>query len=577
MRLEFLISLLCAGLLPFTGSCGGNEDPAPLQGASAAAGTPPGMGAAAAAGLAGSGVSGAGGTAGVGAAPTTGTGSSPMVAGTAGTAAGSGGTQDQPPSGGSTSGGSTASGGASEPSGGTTAPETGTGGTPPNDGEVDCNAVSGSGLPINATGWLDRTCNDVGIQGAWYCYTDEIQASSCADQIPPFEASGMCLSGTAVEDDTYESWGGGIGLSLNDPGEGGAKGSYDATANGVVGFRITLEGDSLGQSIRVGFNGFAEESELPSPFVEVGELEPGSPVTAEVMIADALVPESWELENSGEGADPTTIYDLQVQFPGGEVEGEYSFCITSIEPITDGSSSVVTCDVSGLTQAGSTSDRYGEINAGNYMVQNNIWNNANGASQSITAYQGASASSVAFLVSPSINVSSDEPASYPSAVYGWHYGEWHGGYQSARSIASIGSAPSTYEYCAPSSGRYNVSYDIWIHPESSPADPPGGTELMIWVAYRDATPIGTEVDSVELAGANWEVWYGDNAGGWDTLSYRRITNAQSVDFDIMEFVNDGVSRNYYSSSENLIGIQAGFEIWEGTEEFTAQSFTASVN
>ncbi len=236
------------------------------------------------------------------------------------------------------------------------------------------------------------------------------------------------------------------------------------------------------------------------------------------------------------------------------------------------------CDVSGLTQHGSTSDQYGTITAGNYMVQNNIWNAINGASQTVTAYRGAGANAVAFQVRPNISVSSDEPASYPSVVYGWHYGTFYGGYSSARKISAIGAMPSVFEYCAPADGSYDVSYDVWIHDQPTASEPGGGsTELMIWIGTRDATPIGDEVDSVSIGGANWEVWYGGNAGGWQTLSYRRVTNTQAVDFDLMDFVLDGVSRSYYSSSDYVLGIEAGFEIWDSTETFTLQNYSVSVN
>lgn len=490
-------------------------------------------------------------------------GSGDPLFGSGGTLGATGGTG----SAGAGAGGSAATGGSGTSAGGST-------GTP--NGDADCSSVSGSGLPINASGWVGSSCGTPGIQGAWYCY-DDGQPSTCTSGSTPFQAgTGMCLSGTSIIDTTYTAWGGGIGLSLNESGgNSSVKSAYDATANGVLGFRITLEGDSLGQSIRVGFSGAREPGDLPSPFVEVGELTPGTPVTAEILIADALVPLAWELENSGEGADPTSIFDLQVQFPGAEVAGEYSFCIKSIEPITDGSVPTVTCDVSGLTQYGSTSDEYGTINAGSYMVQNDVWNPLNGATQSITAYQGPGANSVAFRVQPNINVSSLEPASYPSAVYGWHFGSFHGGYTTARQISAISSAPSVYEYCAPSSGRYNVAYDLWIHPQTNPPNPDGGTELMIWIGTRDATPIGSEVGTATLAGATWEVWYGDDA--WDTLSYRRITNTPSVDFDLMEFIRDGVSRGYYQSSEYLLSVQTGFEIWEGNEPFTAQRISTSIN
>ncbi len=220
----------------------------------------------------------------------------------------------------------TSSGGSPIGSGGSApAPTGGSTSTAPT--QIDCSSVSGSGLPINSTGWVDASCDTPGIQGAWYCFDDEIQESSCVQNVPPFGTTGMCLSGTSIDGDgEYDSWGGGIGLSLNETGgSSSVKNPYNATENGVRGFRVTLEGDSLGQSMRVGFAASLDTENDISPFVEVGTLEPGTPVIADVMIADSLVPEDWDAPNAGESADPTTLYDLQIQYPGAEVDGQYSF------------------------------------------------------------------------------------------------------------------------------------------------------------------------------------------------------------------------------------------------------------
>ncbi|MBN2195233.1 MAG: hypothetical protein JW751_20620 [Polyangiaceae bacterium] len=565
----------------FATACGGSEPPLNPFGT--------GIGGTTGGGTTG-GVSGSGGV-GTGAAPGGGTSGSggvlPSGGGTptGGTGAGGavtgGATTGGVMTGGAVTGGTVPTGGVG---GGTTGGTSGSGGGEIIEDPIDCTSVSGAGLPVNESGWLDASCNSFGLQGAWYCFTDEIQTSTCASGTPPWQAgSGMCLSGTSVIDEDYKSWGGGIGLSLNETGgEDSVKTAYDAAANNVVGFRITLEGDSLGMSMRVGYSGAADPGDDITPFVEIGEISPGTPLVAEVLIEDAVVPEEWEtVPNPGALADPSQIYDIQVQYPGGEEDGEYSFCITNIEPMTTGDVPDVNCNLTG--QVWGTSERYGTSEVSGYMIQNNVWNDAAVGHQSISAFNASGG--VGFIVhaDSGYDVLSDpngRPGGYGSAVLGWHTdGGFHGSYQSARQISGIGSARSQWNYCTPSAGNWNASYDIWLAPGGAQPSGDQGTELMIWTAHRDATPIGTELDTVTIGGASWEVWVGEDAGPWQTISFRRITNTRTVDIDLKDFFTAGDPYADYDSSHSLYGIQAGFEVWSSDNQnlnFTTALFNASV-
>src|SRR5690606_8097864 len=142
-------------------------------------------------------------------------------------------------------------------------------------GPVECTNTDLTTLPLDETGWVARECNSSGIQGAWYCYADNIAPTSCVSGMVPYRAgAGMCVSGETVMDDTFAAWGAGIGLSLNETGEGedgsaSVKSAYNATMNEVAGFRISITGDTGGKPIRVGFTGAAADTGLPSPFWEL--------------------------------------------------------------------------------------------------------------------------------------------------------------------------------------------------------------------------------------------------------------------------------------------------------------------
>jgi hypothetical protein len=370
----------------------------------------------------------------------------------------------------------------------------------------------------------------------------------------------------------YNAWGAGIGLSLNETGEmadGSAsiKSPYNATMNGVAGFAISIAGTTGDKQIRVGFKGPATATDLPVPFFSV----PG-PGDYVVMLADALVPADWDVDNAGELADPTTLYDMQIQIVGGDdPAAAYDFCITSVKPVGEDGNVIV----------GDAVQPYGSqvcgaletITLGNqYVVQNNIWNNQGSGTQCVSALwnNGATAG---FIANPQgIDIDAEiGPKSYPSVVLGWHYGTFHGSYASARQISTLTTIPSKWTYTVPTGTEsYNVSYDVWIHSQSNPAQPNGGLELMIWTNHRDTVPIGQMIEpSVSIGGGSWEVWYGQNANGWNTVSYVNIANPSGIELDVAEFINEAVGRGY--------GVQAGFEIWRGSTEFRSDSYTVAIN
>ena len=447
-------------------------------------------------------------------------------------------------------------------------------------GGVVCSNADKSTLPIDAKGWVARECNERNIQGAFYCYDDGVNPTSCppaaADgtRPPPFRAGGgMCISGNTTLDPTYAAWGAGIGLSLGDSGGmPSVKSAYDATANGVTGFHLDITGTTGNLPLRVGYTGAAAPVGA-QPFVPF----PAGATDLDVLIADALVPESWTTDpNAGTHANPSSIFDLQVQITGGDAATTYDFCITNVTPITSDGPIVGTVPSFGTQQCGnlSTVDL-----PGRYMVQNNLYN-AMGGTQCVTAGwdMGANAG---FVVNPvNVNVPpGSAPASYPSVVLGWHYGRFYGSYTAARQFSAITSIPSSWAFTVPATGRYNASYDAWIHPtEANPRDPRGGLELMIWLNQRETTPIGTVGPTVMIGGVAWAVWYGPNAGGWNTVTYVRAGNTNSVtNLDLLPFFADAATRGWTSASAYLLSVQAGFEIWEQNQVMTSNSYVVAIN
>jgi hypothetical protein len=425
-------------------------------------------------------------------------------------------------------------------------------------------------LPIDETAWINRECTDFGIQGAWYCYDDGINPSGCpADSKPYVPGRGMCLTGSTTDDEL--AWGAGIGLSLNESGEvdgmPSVKSPFDAAAAGIIGFEITIEGDTGGNEIRVAFK--VNDVDDVAPFDDV----PGAD-TYEVLIANAEVPSAWEVPNAGAVADPTSLLDIQIQIAGGTSNANYDFCITKITPITDGSAPQPGAGEV-ATYGQEICGQYDTIDIGPFSVHNNRYG---GNAHCVQALWDNGSRGGFRLSNVSANVETGSaPGSYPALIHGWHVdGAFYGGYPAARQLSSISSIPSTLNVTVPGAGNsYNTAYDNWIASTANPGGPAGTLEQMIWINYQDTTPIGTQVDTASLAGTSWEVWYGTH-DGFSTVSYIRATNVNAIDFDMKEFMDDTVQRGYASASDYLLGIQAGFEIWRSTSPFSVDSYSVSV-
>jgi hypothetical protein len=438
-----------------------------------------------------------------------------------------------------------------------------------------CSNTDKSIIPIDETGWVAKECNNFGIQGSWYCYSDGINMSSCMKDTVPYTAGmGMCLSGVLSADST--AWGAGVGLGLNDSGTNGGtttsvKSPYNATMNGVLGFHVEISGDTGMQPVRIGFTG-SEAPTDPSPFWEV----PG-PGKYDVKLADTLVPKAWDTPSAGTTADPTKLYDMQIQIAGGTIAANYNFCVTNVTPITDPNAMMMGGTVAnyGSSQCGTNA----EINLGNkYTIRNNVYN-ASGGNECIQALWD-NGDKAGFIINPvSLNVQSGgAPGSYPSIVTGWHYGTWHGGYTAAKAVSAVTAVPTTWAFTVPSAGSYDVSYDVWMNnTNANPSTPSGGLELMVWLNQRDTTPIGTKGPTVMIGGQSWTVWYGPNSGGWNTVSYVATSNLTSYTGDLKPFFADSVTRGYINNSGYLLGVQAGFEVWNQTMSMTTNSYTVSIN
>jgi hypothetical protein len=210
----------------------------------------------------------------------------------------------------------------------------------------------------------------------------------------------------------------------------------------------------------------------------------------------------------------------------------------------------------------------GKLDAQGYIVISNMWNpNASGAICVIPYTDPGRTYSGFNISSCSVNSSDNNPAAYPSMVAGWHYTSTMSGHGLPKKVNEATSIPATWNYKAPT-GKHNVSFDIWLHPQTNVDNPGGGMEFMIWVANSGGmNPAGSQAGNASVAGGSWEIWTGNvtsDGNTWKYVAYKRTSNLGSFeDLDILPILKDAVSKGHLDGSWNILGIEAGFEIWNG--------------
>jgi hypothetical protein len=210
----------------------------------------------------------------------------------------------------------------------------------------------------------------------------------------------------------------------------------------------------------------------------------------------------------------------------------------------------------------------GEVVTLGYIVRSNKWTESAGGDLCVTALADPGRTYSGFdITSCSINSTVNDPGAYPSMVAGWHYTLKAAGHGLPKKVSEATSIITTWNYKAPT-GKHNVSYDIWLHPQTNVDNPDGGMEFMIWVANSgDVRPAGSQVGNASLAGGSWEIWtstISSQGYTWKYVAYKRTANLNSFeDLDILPMLKDAVSKGYLDAAWNILGIEAGFEIWNG--------------
>jgi len=397
--------------------------------------------------------------------------------------------------------------------------------------------------------------NPMGLQGSFYPFGD---GSSCVEPAMICGDAGCCIAGTTVVDPTYTAFGCGVGLELNS--SGGPSSVKSPYAGPVKCFDIALAGSSGGNVVRISYTHEADMTGKVAPFVELDPITDAWSGT--ICFEDAQCPNWMPAPDCGTGSQ----YDLQILVVGAVQAGAFDLCLTSLVP-HDGTGA-------GLTVLKQLCEDLEETSGSGYLFRNNVWNEA-GGDQCVTAKAGGGQAAL-IVDSSNHDLGPGEPAAYPSIVKGWHWGQWTPDSGMPAAIAGLTSSVSADVTVPQSGGRFNTAFDLWVHPDTNPATPGGGLEIMIWLNSRDAQPLGGPAGSVSLGSATWDVWTG-SVEDWQYLAYVRQGGGNTFSGDLAPFLNDAVSRGMAQNTWNLLSIQFGFEIWQSASPFAINSFSATVN
>jgi len=259
------------------------------------------------------------------------------VSGTGGTnagGAGSGGTSGAGATSGAGGAGAGGAGAGGAGAGGTNAGGAGAGGTgnggagSGGGGTAGCANSPGLELipapgQVTNTGWVDRDTNCINVEGSVY-----LQKDVAASNIYSTSMNGhVCVAGhveQVVNNDFATQWGVVVVFQLNNVG--GNALPYDATPNGIDGFKFTLSGANIPSEIRPRYRVDGSAAEYCRQICATG--------TQSILFSDAH-PSCW---TGGNSATPNTTQLTLIEFhipsrTSGDVT--FDFCIDDVTAITD--------------------------------------------------------------------------------------------------------------------------------------------------------------------------------------------------------------------------------------------------
>jgi hypothetical protein len=171
---------------------------------------------------------------------------------------------------------------------------------------------------------------------------------------------------------------------------------------------------------------------------------------------------------------------------------------------------------------------------------------------------------------------------FVSMVAGEDWGTWSPDHTLPKKLSDVGSNNKSwfYQSASPAAGAgYDATYDIFIDPTAAPTDRNSLNEIMIWVGYTSNQPLSNQWEAsgkavpyatnVSLGGRVWNVYLSQWPNGGYTMSYLDQANTGSWSGSLSPFFDYGISKGWYSSSQYLNSVMAGWEFGKGSYKATS--------
>jgi hypothetical protein len=185
---------------------------------------------------------------------------------------------------------------------------------------------------------------------------------------------------------------------------------------------------------------------------------------------------------------------------------------------------------------------------------------------------------------PKINV--DQVKGYPSISYGWM--PWATSSTNAKlplSISKIKDLNIEFDLKQSSTGKYNLSFDLWITKQpgnTQPLERNITREIMIWIDHAVFVfPKEWFVETVILDNEKYDFYKAKNLQttnySRDFLVFIRQNPIHNGRLNVRSFLNYLVRNDHIQPSEYFKNIDLGNEIWYGTGETQINNFTVNVS
>ena len=242
----------------------------------------------------------------------------------------------------------------------------------------------------------------------------------------------------------------------------------------------------------------------------------------------------------------------------------------------------------GGTQATGQSrcNHLGEIRAGSFFLQNNMWGR-----DGVTGYEQCVRSGAPPVYFP-VGWSWSWPAGNGDQVRGYPFigfgqDPWRPASTTSalpRRAGDLAALTVDYTIQSISSGKYNLAFDIWVTRAPGVTSPPESNitrEIMIWIDdAENPLPDEWRVSDITIDGAAYAYYRGegDATAGYirDYLAFVAKTPKLAGSIAVDAFVRELMARGHLRSDEYIRNVFLGNEVWHGTGDTTLVSYAIRV-